>query len=1022
MVVMMAVMTGSVVLGDSVRGTLVSRVRERLGDAQTVISSGQGLLADSILQLKCLQGAHGYLVAEGFVASEGRMLPVMVWGTDEDDIPKGSTLMNETLKDEVGESGSVVVHLPSNNMVPSGSLFISQRYSTSMRLKVEGVCTADRGGNRWLHNEQMRPMNLFVNRQELAEVMGVEHRINLILTDRIVSESEFAQCWTPAYSGIKTRILENSQPSALSPQPSALNSRLSLVTSERVFLPQQLVETLEPEEVYEAYFVNSLGCVPYSFVTATTRLKGDETVLSDYAARRMGAETGDTVEMEYYVVKGLKRLETRSHRFVVKTIVPLSEFAGDECLTADFPGLSNVKRCTDWNSDLPIDMSRIGKEDEEYWEQYRQTPKAIVAWEAVKDDWNNGYGVATAVVVDSAQLSTLNSQLSSFDSRPSTLDCQLYYPREEAMRLAAGGTDFASLFLALGFFILVSAVLLMLNPLAEMYELRREEFHLYELLGFCRKKVRKCMLQEALPVLLIASPIGVLAGFAYAAMSLWLLSGPWRGATHTEGFVVHYDILSVLITWVVGLLISILVVWMAFPKQVQGSKFKVQGSMFNVQSSMFNVQLAASVLLVVLLVLNFCWLHSMVVFVVCGLLWIACAGWWGEWLVTHQKRSNGERFTRQSLWWTALRAHLPLHRIAYWTLATGVFMVFAVGLNRPDAAHTSEEATGGYKLYVESRVPIQYDLNDEAVRHHLQLDEVGSQVHFLQIQKHREDEASCLNLNRVATPSVLAMEVREMAAFGVDTTVFHNTQLQDPRFKVQGSKFNVQCSMFNVPLVPVVIDEEALMWSVMKSVGDTLHYVAADGSSVNALIVGTYPMGVLHGNVLMPRQYFNRLWPEESGSSVLMVTDDVSELLTTALSEYGVDAISVTDRLAKLFEVTDTYLSIFMALGSIGLLLGIVSLVVLILKHLAARQHEIGLYDLLGFSPRHIASILRKENAIPALYAIVVGAVGSLVSVSASMSGVHLTTWLAAICWLAIMTLTTIVLINYIINPKKLKR
>lgn len=994
MVVMTMVVTGSVVLGDSVRNTLLLRVTERLGQTQTVISSGQGLLSDSILLHQEMSEAHGYLVAEGFVASEGRMLPVMVWGTDEDGIAMGQASVNETLWQELGEQMRVVVHLPSNNIVPSGSLFISQRYTTTMRVDVNGVKAADEGGNRWLHNEQMRPMNVFVNRQEMAELMGTEGRVNLILSDKAITKEEFTRCWKPAYSGLRHHTsLINQQPSAT-------------VTSERVFLPQNVVDALQPQEVYQAYFVNRIGntlaegaAVPYSFVTATSRLTGDSVVLSDWAARRTGAAVGDSVEMEYYVVKGLKKLETRTHRFVVKAIVPLTAFMDDQRLKADFPGLSNVKRCTDWDSDLPIDMSKIKKEDEDYWAQYRQTPKAIVGWEAVKDDWSNAYGVATAVTLNASPdtaAKSVEEQPPLFSQlTPELLGVTVTSPRQEAMLLAEGGTDFTSLFLALGFFILVSAALLMLNPLLEMYHARRDELQMYALLGFDRRAVRKLLFREAAQLLCVVSPLGVLAGCLYASLSLWLLSGAWRGATHTDAFTFHLNPLNVGIAWLAALLIGLATVWIA--QNTRSSR--------NPRSSQKpKLLLGGGLLLVLLLLLNVFVLHSMLLFVVCGFLWILCAGWLGQWLVVRQHvRLSARPLSRPFLWWSALAAHLPRHRVAFWTLATGVFVVFAVGLNRPDADHSSTEATGGYAMYAECRVPIYYDLNSPSVRRHLKLDDLGTQVRFLQMPKHREDEASCLNLNKVATPSVLALDKGEMAAFGIDTTLFSTANGHNAA-------------------IPAVLDEEALMWSVQKRVGDTLHYVAGDGSTVNVVIAGSYPLGVHHGHLLMLRHHFSRLWPEENGNSVLMATADVSDVLKTALADYGVEAVPVSERMALLLEVTDTYLSIFMALGGLGLLLGIVSLAVVLRKHLAARQQETALFAVLGATPEYVARLLRSENMLPVLYAILIGAVGSLISISASMSAIHKTTWLMAAVLLSLALTVTILFINYIINPKKLRK
>ena len=49
-ILMMAVLTGSLLLGDSVRGTLVQRVSERLGKTETILTSGTAFMSDSLMQ------------------------------------------------------------------------------------------------------------------------------------------------------------------------------------------------------------------------------------------------------------------------------------------------------------------------------------------------------------------------------------------------------------------------------------------------------------------------------------------------------------------------------------------------------------------------------------------------------------------------------------------------------------------------------------------------------------------------------------------------------------------------------------------------------------------------------------------------------------------------------------------------------------------------------------------------------------------------------------------------------------
>lgn len=995
-ILMTAVLTGSLLLGDSVRGTLVQRVSERLGKAETVITSGTGFMSETLLQQPVMQHAKGYLLMDGFVSVDHQLLPVYVWGTDDDALSPGEVMINEPLNAKLStincQPSTLVLHLPAHNLVPSGSLFVSKSYATQMRVQVVGVKSVEEGGNLLLKNEQTLPLNVFVNRQYLAEKMELEGKINMILSDDLIDEEQLAAYWTPASSGIHLTD--------------------SVLTYDGVFIPHNIVDKLAPSSsslltLYLSYFVNDLihhsDTIPYSFVTAVNEwqgepLTGQDMILSDYAAERLHVHEGDSVRMSYFITKQLKNLDTREQTLSVKKIVPLSSFRHDSLLMADFPGLTRVEKCTDWDSDLPINMSRVHEEDEDFWHTYRQTPKAIVSYEAVKSDWSNAFGSATAIrfTPHPSQLTTVNSQPSTFNFQlsPTDADVQLYHPRAQGLRSAQGGVDFAGLFLSLGFFIILAAILLMTNPLVEMFTLRQGEIQLYRQLGFRDKDIRKGLFREAFSVIFFASPLGVIAGFAYSSLTLWLLGNVWSGATHTEGFALHIQPLTLLIGWGVGLLICALTLWF-----VVRNALKSRISVFSPAKP--NIKPLTSYLLllitILLTALNFIFFHNMVLFIVCGLLWILTWGIFLRYYVCRQSAASiSSVFNRTRLMWSSIHASLKQQLLAYWTLSLGVFTVFAVGLNRPDFSQ-AEQATGGYQFYVDSRVPIQYDLNNPAVRHKLSLQSLPDSTLFLSFLRHTKDEASCLNLNQVTTPTVLGVDLQEMESFGL--------------------------TPHSLPLAPcpsIYIDEEALMWSLMKSVGDTLFYQNDQGERVPVVIAGMYPTGIFHGNAIMSSEDFRRLWPKESGVEVLLMKspqpDEAIEILSVAMSEYGLNIQTVEERIKMFFEVTETYLIIFMTLGGLGLLLGIFSLMIIVRKNLAAKSTTIQQYRAMGFSEKLIGHLLLRENLLVPLYAIVVGAIGSVISISANVGGAGLTTLLLAFVGFVSICLILYYCIKYMIQ------
>ena len=554
-IIMMAVLTGSLLLGDSVRGTLSDRVDERLGTAETILTSGTGFMDEKIMQSPLLANAHGYLLTQGFLSVDGKLIPVYIWGTDTDTITMGEALINEPLSNILispsgaGGATQIALHLPAHSLVPSGSLFVSKSYSTQMRVSIKGVKSVKDGGNILLKNEQTRPLNVFVNRKQLGTAMQLEGKINIILSDVFITERQIESICEPEFMGFHFTD--------------------STLTYDGVFIPDEIVHACNPYTTYLAYLVNEIICktdtVPYSFVTAVSRwkgapLSGREIILSDYAANRLHVGVGDSVRMAYFIARDMKNLETKEQIFRVRAVEPLSAFIGDSLLTADFPGLTNVERCSDWDSDLPIKMDHIHKRDEDFWYKYRQTPKAIVAYDAVRADWSNSFGTATALRIGNTP-TPITQHLSPM----------------VGMFLANSGTDFSSLFMALGFFIILSAILLMQNPLMEMYAQRKDELQLYAQLGFTHRTIQRIMYRETFSVILFASPFGVLAGLLYSALILWLLGNVWSGATHTEGFVLHVNALTLILGWLIGVLVCALSLWMIKGK-IQRSKDKGQRS------------------------------------------------------------------------------------------------------------------------------------------------------------------------------------------------------------------------------------------------------------------------------------------------------------------------------------------------------------------------------------------------------------------------------------------------------------
>jgi putative ABC transport system permease protein len=618
--VTIAVIVGSLVVGDSVRTTLVKRVNERLGNAETIIFSRNSFIENKMLCDTLFSDARGILVSNGFISASGKLLPVMVWGVDDANIPAGSAKINPHLSNELSQDigSDIVLRLPATGLVPSGSLFVTDNYTTGLRLNLSAIIESENGGNLNLKNEQTIPFNIFVNSHELASALEIENKINLILSPKRITENELSEIWHYDLSGIKVDTSGNG----------------TEITSDRIFIQRAAAETICHENPKAdrlfSYLVNSIEkqdeLIPYSFVTAVENaMQDDEIILSDYAANRLKATIGDTLRLTYYTSEDLKVLKTDTLYCRVSRIVPLLVFQDDSTLSANFPGLSNVESCTDWNSDLPIDMSLINQEDEDYWDVYRNTPKAIISYQAIAHTWGNTYGNATAMRIASKEvnLETLTYEM---------FGIQLTHPKENALYSAQNGVDFSSLFLALGFFIVISALLLMLVPLSEMLEQRKGEIALLSSLGYPQKRIVKLFWQESLPVVLTSSLVGVLTGLIYTFIIMWLLGNVWKGATHTDGFSVYPNMITVLIGLFSGLMISLLLLRITIVRSLKNIHRQAKKKKLSLNKKLISA-MAMTILIISFIFINLTSLKSAALFVMAGVLALTAFALWGNYLI-----------------------------------------------------------------------------------------------------------------------------------------------------------------------------------------------------------------------------------------------------------------------------------------------------------------------------------------------------------------------------------------------------
>jgi putative ABC transport system permease protein len=309
---------------------------------------------------------------------------------------------------------------------------------------------------------------------------------------------------------------------------------------------------------------------------------------------------------------------------------------------------------------------------------------------------------------------------------------------------------------------------------------------------------------------------------------------------------------------------------------------------------------------------------------------------------------------------------------------------------------------------------VYHNLSTSLGREKLALTALPADAEILQFLRYGADDASCLNLNKVSNPTVLGVDMEQLSRsrFMIDRSLWLNED--ENAF----APFRVHTDS----VYPVLVDETVLMWGLGLNLGDTLVYEGSKGKRAVLRLAGTLRNSIFQGNILIDRQLFSEIWDDIAGSEVMLVkvkeneTENVKMLISQAMSNYGVSVMTTADRLKMFNSVTDTYLTIFLMLGSIGLLLGLMSFVIVIRKNLASRQEEIGVYRSLGFPARKIRDFLYAENSVVPLYAIGTGIIGAILAAGGGLANVGLWIWLLSFVFSVLFVTGILVFIKKVVE------
>ncbi len=1000
------VLTGSLLVGDSVKGTLKRQALARVGQAQSAFTGGDRFFREALAD-----AAPALIVRATVAKADGtaRVNAAQVLGVDQRfwklspsgadvALPDDGIALNARLATQlaVKAGDAVIVRVEKPGAFSRDAPLSGEEGDlVALRLKVSRIVGDTEFGRFALAAGQVPPFSGYVPLSVLQEKLALKGRANLLLSrdEKLTATLQLDD------ASLALRDLPN-------------GSGLELRTS-RVFLDPPIVAAAPQAPDRRrvdalTYFVNELRAgekaTPYSMVTAVetassgflpAELADDEIVLSQWTADDLGVTTGGKVTVKYFTMGERRELVEKERAFTVLAVLPMSEPQLNTSWMPDFPGLADKQNCRDWKPGFQFDATRMRDKDQEYWEQYRGTPKAFVNLHIGQQMWGNRWGNTTALRWPAGTDRVEIEQALREKITPEMLGFQFLPLREQALAATKAPVDFGRLFVSFSAFLIAAAAVLTGLLFVFTLEQRAAESGTLLALGLPQKLVRRMLLTEGAVLALVGSVLGALGAVIYTKLVLRGLATVWKGAVGAVEFQFSAGPWTIPIGVVSGVEIAVLAMWLASrrlfrhsatellqgegaPSPIVADSGRGRPNSVGIPSTVAVGCLAGALAIPIFTRNAGGFFGAGALLLIAGLLFA---------LGRLRRTASGtglESLGQLGVRNAARRRGRSLATIA--VLASGVFMVVAVSAFRKGPQVETlklDSGTGGFALLGEAASPIYEDLNSAKGRETYALDEVAlKDVRVIPLRVRDGDDASCLNLNRALQPRLLAVKAEDLDA-------------PQTRFRLNAGdakSWTLALARRDDGAVPGIVDANTLQWAMQKKVGDAIEYRDDRGQTLRVVIVGTIGGSMLQGNVLIAERDFTARFPNSGGYRLFLIdapaerAEAVAQELSRALQDRGLEVTPAARRLAEFNAVENTYLSIFQVLGGLGLLLGSAGLAIVVARNVLERRREFGLLEAVGFRAQQLRKLVFAEHRWLIVAALVIGTVSALVAVWPSLA------------------------------------
>ena len=1027
-IVSTAVLTGALIVGDSVKYTLSQLVENRLGATKFALQTGDRFvrteLADEISKKLNIPAAPLLMVQgiainseKGYRINSTNVLGVKrsFWQLSDIKMPELkadeaiiSTNTAQKLNLQIGDE--FLLRVQNADVIPLNAPFVSQENnSVALRLKVSSIADDESLGRFSLKSNQTAPYNIFVSHEFLSDKLELQGLSNLI----IVAEDEnqelnltkldvaLKELWQLEDVGIKINELTN-------------QGKYELV-SNRIFIDEAISKAVAdiniPFEPVLTYLVNSISFndkeTPYSFVTAATKLivpeqlLKNEIVINEWLADDLQVKKGDSIDLKYFIIGPLRTLAEESKSFIIKDIIPTQSTISNNSLMPSFPGLSDAGNCRDWETGIPIDLDKIRDKDEEYWNNYRGTPKAFISSEMGQQLWNNKFGNYTAIRFNQTNIEQSKLQTDLLEKlNPGDFKLAFIDVKTLGVNAANNSVDFGELFLSLSFFVIVAGILLTILIYSLNTESRKQETGILSGLGYKKNQIIKIRFAESIFIIVLGGILGSVLGIVYNYGIIAGLNSIWQDAVKTNLLQIFISPGTLIIGALSGIIIALIAIYFVTIKSLKNPIASLvkenvptlyppgKINMINKLLSIIGIFGSASLVLYSLLTSVD---ENAALFLSAGALFIlGSTALLNQYLKNSALKIGNRAFDLRYLALKNAGRNKGRSLATVVLLALGAFTIIITSANRK-TFHSVEDmnssGTGGYTFWAETTLPILYNLNTDEGKKSLGLEneKVLEKTRFVQFHSLDGDDASCLNLNQVQNPRIL----------GINPDEFTKKQAFSFAKLLNGiSRSNTWQELNKLGddhIIPAIADQTVITWGLKKSVGDTLIYLNEQGEKIKLVLIAGLNGSVFQGNILISDSLFSKHFPSSSGSKIMLIDTDkakqneIAETLNTNLADYGIQISKASDRLAEFYSVTNTYLSVFMALGGLGVLIGTIGLGIILLRNMLERKHELALLLAVGYKKTEIFKLIFAENLFLLLGGLIIGIIAAIIGVLPSI-------------------------------------